>query len=575
MVNGAGAVRARAQMHAEKTQFLSMASRGGLSTPSGWAWSRRIGRIRSGRRREAASRDWREINFARCHVAHPPILRKCPPTPIPMPRPAAGTIGVCWTRNQVSGVAGDTLVEHQWAELHTAVRTFHRSKQDYAARDLGDMMPRACLFTEASHEQVDAMMTRLGARWGDGNEGHGSRTELDGNSLFNDVLPASDAEAYLLQAAKRTGAAGHVRTLLSTLGAVEFRKTLLHSNLAAKLLSRLGRILHIARAPYESTLFLDDDVAFCPSAAPLVSEALAAAARADGLRFKPDVRMVEGYLWAQRLNYTWNLGCERGDVYNVSDVARAGRRDELVRTCLNSMPASTTCRIGEPREQLRQGSRAMLTRGRASMSPIDWCKESGWTDRGCAACAVECGDRVDAAGAGYAEHVACAPFSALGGSSVRKNGCRSGAKLGVNGGAIYVRFGRGARTFSRDWARAYVRTWVGKRRMKKLGNVSRGWAKDQGPLSTLVVKACAAQAATNVSNEAPGWTIAPLWPGLNTRPRSKGGMPLGGPPPLVVHLHGLVAADPKERETLFRRIDMLCSADRPAVVQLAGKYEIS
>ena len=477
-----------------------------------------------------------------------------------------GTIGVCWTRNQVSGVASDALVEREWAEVHTAVRTLHRSKQDYAARDLGDVMPRACLFTEASHEQVDAVMTRLDARLGYDKEGHGSHPKLDSGTLFDDVFHASDAEAYLLKGADGSGTPDVARALLSTLGAVEFRNdTRRRSNLAVKLLSRLGRILHIARAPYESTLFLDDDVAFCPSAAPLVSEALAAAARADGLGFKPDVRMVELYLWMQRPNYKWNLGCERGDIYNVSDEARAGRRAELVRACLNSMPASTTCRIGEPRKQLRQGGS-----GRASTSPMDLCKESGWTDRGCAACAVECGDRVDAAGAGYAEHVACAPFSALGGSSVRKNGCRTGAKLGVNGGAIYVRFGRGARTFSRDWARAYVRTWAGKRRMKKLGSVNRGWAKDQGPLSTLVVKACAAQAATNaskaatnVSNEAPGWTIAPLWPGLNTRPRSKGGMPMGGPPPLVVHLHGLVATDPKERKTLFRRIDMLCSADRP------------
>ena len=43
-----------------------------------------------------------------------------------------------------------------------------------------------------------------------------------------------------------------------------------------------------------------------------------------------------------------------------------------------------------------------------------WCEESGWTDRGCAACAIECADRVDAAGAGDAARAACAPFSALG-----------------------------------------------------------------------------------------------------------------------------------------------------------------
>jgi len=184
-----------------------------------------------------------------------------------MSAPSFDRIGVCWTRNIVTfhpeqpdfGInlnewngeraAGVALaprttphayiyfdVPRWWhrvacAEIHMSAATLRLS---------GNPTVELCVFTEASHAAVDVAMRQWTARRPGLAKAHGAgRLPGRADSLFDVVVPASDSLAML-----KSGSRADASKMLALLEAENFRNK---SSIATKMLSRIGRLLHLGR----------------------------------------------------------------------------------------------------------------------------------------------------------------------------------------------------------------------------------------------------------------------------------------------------------------------------------------
>ncbi|EOD05427.1 hypothetical protein EMIHUDRAFT_433195 [Emiliania huxleyi CCMP1516] len=184
---------------------------------------------------------------------------------------AEPTVGVCWTRNMVTFALdkpGFGLVPHEWGELHTSVATLLLS---------GEVGVGSCVFTEAPRHVVDRAMRLWTAKRPGLQAAHSAPhygvEGVPSGSLFDFVLPTSDARSLLAGAAEAIGEGGQVSAMLTKLESANFRNK---SSLATKLLSRTGRLANLAAAPFNVTLFLDDDTFFCPPPLPYTATRAAA-----------------------------------------------------------------------------------------------------------------------------------------------------------------------------------------------------------------------------------------------------------------------------------------------------------
>ena len=157
----------------------------------------------------------------------------------PQPPPNGRTYGVAWTRNNAR--PGDV---EQLRELYVSAASLRRR---------GRSTPTT-LFTELARHDVDAAMRYFADEYG-----HARPP----TSLFDAVLNVSDAAAATREIPRplREAAAASLANVSAE-----------RRDLAT---SRLGRLHHFARAPYDVTLFLDDDTAFCADAAGEATLALA------------------------------------------------------------------------------------------------------------------------------------------------------------------------------------------------------------------------------------------------------------------------------------------------------------
>jgi len=130
---------------------------------------------------------------------------------------AVAPVGVCWTRNMVD----NATARHDLRYVVASARSLRRR---------APAVPR-CLFTDAS----PAALAGAGAA------GLFDAVLADGGAAF---AGRNAGEVALLDPAARGVGAKRRREL-------------------AKLRSRVGRILNVARGPYELTLFADDDTYFC------------------------------------------------------------------------------------------------------------------------------------------------------------------------------------------------------------------------------------------------------------------------------------------------------------------------
>ena len=209
--------------------------------------------------------------------------------------------GICYTRNLVDKHAPTAL----WAELHASAATLRLANHNGI---------RSCLFTDAPRADVDEAMRRWSSKRPSLAIAHSLAkygAAATNGSLFDLVLPTSDP----LKLVRARRDAAEFERLFAHTRTMSFRDK---STLERKLLSRVGRILNLARAPFTVTLFLDDDTVFCPSASngrflPLAASAstrsrfprhidslrnvLGASASARGLAFVPSARLVELHLW--------------------------------------------------------------------------------------------------------------------------------------------------------------------------------------------------------------------------------------------------------------------------------------
>ena len=157
----------------------------------------------------------------------------------PQPPPNGRTYGVAWTRNNAR--PGDV---EQLRELYVSAASLRRR---------GRSTPTT-LFTELARDEVDAAMRYFADEYG-----HARPP----TSLFDAVLNVSDAAAATREIP---------RPLREAAAASLANASAERRDLAT---SRLGRLHHFARAPYDVTLFLDDDTAFCADAAGEATLALA------------------------------------------------------------------------------------------------------------------------------------------------------------------------------------------------------------------------------------------------------------------------------------------------------------
>ncbi|KAH8074376.1 VDE lipocalin domain-containing protein [Aureococcus anophagefferens] len=157
----------------------------------------------------------------------------------PQPPPNGRTYGVAWTRNNAR--PGDV---EQLRELYVSAASLRRR---------GRSTPTT-LFTELARDDVDAAM-----RYFADDYGHARPP----TSLFDAVLNVSDAAAATRDIP---------RPLREAAAASLANASAERRDLAT---SRLGRLHHFARAPYDVTLFLDDDTALCADAAGEATLALA------------------------------------------------------------------------------------------------------------------------------------------------------------------------------------------------------------------------------------------------------------------------------------------------------------
>ena len=130
---------------------------------------------------------------------------------------AVAPVGVCWTRNMVD----NATARHDLRYVVASARSLRRR---------APAVPR-CLFTDAS----PAALAGAGAA-----------------GLFDAVL-ADGGAAF---AGRNAGEVALLDPDARGVGAKRRREL-------AKLRSRVGRILNVARGPYELTLFADDDTYFC------------------------------------------------------------------------------------------------------------------------------------------------------------------------------------------------------------------------------------------------------------------------------------------------------------------------
>ena len=170
-------------------------------------------------------------------------------------------IGVCFVRNYVHydasrGDHGLRLAE--FYDLQAVAMTLRRLP----------LSPRTCLFTEAPANAVAAAMVALGT------------PERDAPKLFDVVLEPSKPPFGGLG-----GRWPAIAAALGRLGAINASHGI---DKGTRLLSRLSRLHDYARAPFEVTLFADDDAAFCPS-----TQFLGRVAALSGGADAPDVRIAE------------------------------------------------------------------------------------------------------------------------------------------------------------------------------------------------------------------------------------------------------------------------------------------
>jgi hypothetical protein len=410
------------------------------------------------------------------------------------------SVGVCWTRNSVpasvqSG-SGEALAP-TLVTLYLSLLSLRQSRQQRRVR--------TCLFTEASPSTVTAALGVLSRRWAE--RGHPS-LEPSGHPTIDDILTTGDAEPALL--ASGSGTATRLRAMLDGLRLMRFRNT----TMADKTLSRLGRILNMARAPYDVTLFLDEDTTFCSPAAGFrgaLADVLLASADGEALAFHggADVRLVETWLWG-------GDGPER-----LKTAGMQIRWQEIVGACHRADPQ------------------------------CDGCAGSGWVGPRCAACIVGCEDRVNAGMP--AADMLCRPFSRarMNMAYTDKSGVahpqEAETRLGLNGGAVLVRRGAGAVRFSSDWAQLYASLWSAEWEAGRAAEHGDGWGKDMVPLARIVTQRCVEMQAVadgggGAAALARKWTVAPLFAGLNVRPSAS-----IRPIKLVLHSHDVNLAAPVQR----------------------------
>lgn len=138
--------------------------------------------------------------------------------------------GVCYTRNQVRydmSRADYGTDATQWKQVSTSVRSLRTFNPELAT----------CLFTEAPHRVVNHVMKN--------------------GSLFDVVETQPDLDDVL----ESIDLADQWRRLVALVPKREARHS---DSLLDMMASRLKRIHNYGRAPFDTTLFVDDDTVFCP-----------------------------------------------------------------------------------------------------------------------------------------------------------------------------------------------------------------------------------------------------------------------------------------------------------------------
>ena len=175
------------------------------------------------------------------------------------PPPPEPSVGVCWTRNRVD-------VREPKARRGEANRSADALELRNLVLSAGSVRRRhnvsSCLFTDLAAPLLAAAVGELLAAPGAG--------ELRGLRLFDEVLP--DGEAAFLAALEKRGD-GKLAAWARDAG------TLVNS--------RLGRIYNLARAPFDVTLFLDDDTYACAGGLELSLRRLAGLRKGPALRAHP------------------------------------------------------------------------------------------------------------------------------------------------------------------------------------------------------------------------------------------------------------------------------------------------
>ena len=272
------------------------------------------------------------------------------------------SVGVCWTRNQVA--QNQNLDD--WKELFVSAASLRLS----APGDVG-----TCLFTEVDKSAVDDAMAACDAALGG----------YVGNApLFDVVLRASTAEDALEDVRRAAPLDRVIR-------------------------SRLGRLHHLLRSPFASTLFIDDDTAFCGGGN---GESLLGALEAfrDAA---PDVRFASKHASAALTKRK----IAAASVYRAAALQCAAAR------CPRDCPAY----------------------GEASYASPAWYRDA------CGRCRVRCGDDLVAD-----------VLREEANATVADPGCVAfaGSSVNLQGGAVFVKSTVGGAAFVRDWITAYADYWL-------------------------------------------------------------------------------------------------------------------
>jgi len=309
---------------------------------------------------------------------------------------SVGDVGICWTRNEVPLRKTDAqLASEDLYPLSEAARSARLAAPDV----------KLCVFTNLSPKRLHVVMGEaLGAD--------------DAAGLFDLVLPTGDImadENVEVPTELRTNL-DRVGRVLTTLRAAKeldsaFRKRFVRLQTAVVLIgqlsSRLGRMLNMMRAPYETTLFLDDDVFLCAPPRP-----------------SPPLREWLGALFAQQHSVDVRI--------SSYDLSRGWLMQGVVRSPVQAECLRNRC--------------AQVCDG-----------EHAWATPACFSCKLGCPDDAQSPNRSQLRYPGHASFSAQGGAIAVRGG--QARAVGVGGGARDEREGRelqyascaGVKSFFLDW----------------------------------------------------------------------------------------------------------------------------